>query len=84
MVPVAGVGGDVHGAVFLGLFGGNGGEVAGDGVIRLAGAAHQVQGDHGELAGGPGLEEQDLVLVGHIHQPAQLLLGLRKDLHENL
>ncbi len=63
MVPVPGVGGDVHHAVLFGLLHGDGGEVACNGVIRLPGAAHQVQRDHGELAGGAGLERQDPIAV---------------------
>ena len=56
--------------VFLCLFISHFGEVAGHGVVGLAGFADQVQRDHGKLAGGTGLEKQDLVAVGHIHQPA--------------
>ena len=84
MVAVAGGGGDVHGAVLGGLLVGDVGEVAGDGVVGLAVGAHQVQGNHGELAGGAGLQKQDLIAVGHIHQAAQLVLGLVKNLLKDL
>ena len=84
VVPVPGVGGDVHHAVLFGLLHGDGGEVACNGVIRLPGAAHQVQRDHGELAGGAGLEQKDPIAVGHPHQAAQLFLGLLKNPQKDL
>ena len=84
VVAVAGISGDIHGAVLGGLLGGDAGEVAGDRVVSLAVGAHQVQRDHGELAGSTGLQKQDLIAVGHIHQAAQLLLGLVKNLLKDL
>ena len=71
-------------AVLFGLLAGDGGKVAGDGVVRLAGLADQVQGNHGELTGGAGLEEEDLIVVGHVHEPAELKLGVVEDLLEGL
>lgn len=59
-------------------------EISRDGVVRLPGAAHQVQRDHGELAGGASLEQKDPIAVGHLHQTAQLFLGLLKNLQKNL
>ena len=84
VVAVAGVSGDIHGAVLGGLLGGDAGEVAGDRVVSFAVGAHQVQRNHGELAGSAGLQKQDLIAVGHIHQAAQLLLGLVKNLLKDL
>ena len=84
VVPVPGVGGNIHRTVLFGLLHGDGGKIARDGVVRLPGAAHQVQRDHGELAGGASLEQKDPIAVGHLHQTAQLFLGLLKNLQKNL
>ena len=84
VVAVLGGGGQADLAVLLGLLVGQVGEVAGDGVVCPARLADQVQGDHGELAGGAGLEKQDLIVVRHLHQAAELGLGLLKDLNEHL
>ena len=81
---VLGGSGDVHGAVLLGFLHGLVGEVAGNGVISLAGAGQQVQGDHAELHGGAALEEEDLIALGDVHQLAELGLGIVEDLLEHL
>ena len=81
---VGGGGGQADLTVLLGLLIGNVGEVAGDGVVGLTGPADQVQGHHGELAGGAALEEENLVVVGHLEQLAEARLGVLKDLQENL
>ena len=77
-------GGQVDLAVLFGLLISQIGEVAGDGVIRLTGLSDQVQRNHGELAGGTRLQKQDLIALRHIHQSAQLSLGLLKDLDKGL
>ena len=71
-------------AVLLGFLVSQVGEVAGDGVVGLSRLSNEVQGDHGELAGGACLEKQDLISLGDVHDPAQFLLGLLKDLNEHL
>ena len=84
VIPVGGVGGDVHSAVLLGLLHGQVGEVARHGVVGLPLLPHQIQGDGGELAGSAGLEEQRLIALWDVHDPAELLLSLGVDLHESL
>ena len=84
MVFIGGGGGQVDLAVLLGLLVGDVGEVAGDGVVGLAGLADQVQGRHGELRGGAALEKQNLVSLRHVQQLAELGLSVVKDLLEHL
>ena len=84
MVLVGRGGGQIDLAVLLGLLIGNVGEVAGDGIVGLAGLADQVQGRHGELGGGAALQEQDLISLRHVHQLAELGLGIVKNLLEYL
>ena len=84
VIPVGRGDSQVNLAVLLSLFISKVGEVSGDGIIRLSGLADEVEGDHGELSGRSGLEKQDLIPLRHIHQPAQLILGLLKNLHKDL
>ena len=84
MVAVLGGGGQTDGAVLFGLLIGDVGEVAGDGVVGLAGPADQVQGSRGELAGRAALEEEDLVPLRHAEELAELGLGVVKDLLKHL
>ena len=84
VLSVLGGGGDVDGAVLLGLLHGLVCEVTGDGVVGLAGLGHKVQGDHAELHGSAALEEEDLVALGDVHELAEFCLGLVEDLLENL
>ena len=79
-----GGGGDVHGAIALGLADGLLGPGAGVDVVGPVTAAQQVHRDHGELGRGPALEEQDLVVVGDVEDLAQVGLGLGGDGHEVL
>ena len=83
MVFVRRGGGNIHSPVLFGFFRGDFRKITGNGIVRLSALPHQVQGDHGELAGGPGLEEEELVPRRDGQNPAQLVLGLVKDLLEN-
>ena len=71
-------------AVLLRLLVGDVGEVAGHGVVGLAGGPDEVQGRHGELGGGTALEEEDLVPLRHAEELAELGLGVVKDLLKHL
>ena len=84
VVFVGGGCGQMDLAVLLRLLVGDVGEVAGHGVVGLAGGPDEVQGRHGELGGGAALEEEDLVSLQHVEQGAQLGLGVVKDLLEHL
>ena len=82
-VLVGGGGNHLHLAVLLGLGNGLLGPCAG---LHIAGLAvlHQVHGHHGELQGAAALDKQDLVVIGDVHQLAQVGLGLVGDLLEHL
>ena len=54
------------------------GPLAGDDVVGNL-VFHQVHGNHGELLVGAALEEQDLVVIGNVHQLPQVSLGLVDD-----
>ena len=84
VVPVLTGGGQVDGAVLLGLLVGQVGEVAGDGVVGLARLTDEIQGHGGELGGGAALEEEDLVALGDLQQAAEFGLGVVKDLLKHL
>ena len=84
MSAVGAVAGYVNAAVLSRFLCGKSGEVAGHGVVSLAGFPHQVQGDGGELAGSAGLKEQRLIALGDVHDPTELFLGLGVNRHENL
>ena len=79
MIPILGGSCNVHRTVLFGFIGSLGRERTGDGVIRLGGPAHQIQGDRGKLAGGAALQEQDFKVFGHLHQAAEGILRLLKD-----
>ena len=82
-VLVGGGGNHLHLAILLGLGNGLLGPCAG---LHIAGLAvlHQVHGHHGKLQGAAALDEQDLVVIGDVHQLAQVGLGLVGDLLEHL
>ena len=82
-VLVGGGGDHLHLAVLLGLGNGLLGPCAGLHVAGLA-VLHQVHGHHGELQRTAALDEQHLVVVGNVHQLAQVCLGLVGDLLEHL
>ena len=82
VVFVPAVRGEANLAVLFGLLTGDAGEVSGDGVVRLSRPSHEVQGHHGELARGPALQKQHLVVVGHAEQPDEIGLGIVEDLLE--
>ena len=73
----------MDGAVFLRLFIGDAGEIAGHGVVRLAGGADEVHGRGGELGGRAALEEEDMIPVRDVEQAAELGLGVVEDLLEH-
>jgi len=52
--------------------------------IHSLAVLHQVPGNGGELQGGTALDEQDLVVIGNVHQLTQVGLGLVDDLLEHL
>ena len=84
MVAAAGVAGQTDLAVLLCLLAGQIGEVASNRIVRLAGPADKVQRNGRELARSSGLEEEDMVVLRNVHQPAQLILCLLKDVHKHL
>ena len=84
MVAVLGGGGQVDLAVLAGLLVGQVGEVARHRIVGLAGLADEVEGNHRELAGSAGLEEKSFVALRNPHHPAQLFLGLLKNLKKDL
>ena len=84
VLAVLGGGGDVDLTVLLGFLHGEVCEVAGHSVVGLAGLADQVHGDHAKLHGAATLQEQDFIALRHVHQLAELGLGVVKDLLEDL
>ena len=84
MVAILRGGGQVNLAEFAGLLIGQVGEVARHRVVGLSGFADEVKGNHRELAGGAGLKEENLVSLRNPHNPAQLILGLLKNLKKDL
>ena len=82
-VLVGGGGNDLHLAVFLGLFQGLFGPVAG---LHIAGHAvfHQVHGDHGKLHGAAALYKEHFIVVGDPHQLSQVGFRFIPDLLEHL
>ena len=84
VVPVGRGGGQIDLAVLLSFFVSDVGKVAGHRIVRFACLADQVHGDGGELGGSAALEEQDLIILRNIHQTAEPLLGLVKNVLEYL
>ena len=83
VVLILGGGGHDDFAVLFSLGNGLLGPGAGFDIHGLT-VLHQVPGNGGELQGGAALDEQDLVVVGNVHQVAQVGLGLVDDLLEDL
>ena len=82
-VAVLGAGGDDDFAVLLGLGDGLLGPGTGLDIDGLA-VLHQVQGNGGKLQRGAALHEQNPIVIGDVHQVAQILYGLVHDLLEDL
>ena len=77
-------GGQVDLAELASLLIGQVGEITRHRIVGLSGFADEVEGNHRELAGGAGLKEQNLVSLRNTHNPAQLILGLLKNLKKDL
>ena len=80
VIAVAGIRGHIDGTVFCRFLAGDFGEVAGDGVVRLAVFPHQIQRNHGKLGRRAALEKQNFVGVRYLQKPLQICLRLVKNL----
>ena len=59
------------------------GKLAGNNIIRRAAFGQQIQGNRCEDLRGSSLHEENLVIVGNVHHPAQCRLGILDDLIVN-